>query len=58
LELYISYREALLVMGEIVPLFLRFELKKKKSYSLWRKDYVVASKTRAYQREEPSSTTQ
>jgi hypothetical protein len=29
----------------------------KNSYSLWRKDYVVASKTGAYQREGPLSTT-
>jgi hypothetical protein len=37
--------------------FLRLEPKKMKIYSLYRKDYVVASKTRKYQREGPSSTT-
>jgi hypothetical protein len=38
-------------MGVIVPMFLILELKKKNSYSLWRKGYVVASKTGEYQRE-------
>jgi hypothetical protein len=46
------------VMGVIVPLFLILELKKKNNpTSLWRKGYVVASKTGEYQREGSLTTT-
>jgi hypothetical protein len=44
-------------MGIIVPLFMRLDLKKKNSYSIYRKGYVVASKTGTYQREGISTTT-
>ena len=48
MELCIRCREALLVMGVIVPLLLILDLKNKYYYILWRKGYVVASKTGAY----------
>jgi hypothetical protein len=57
MELYNNYWETLSIMGVIVFLFLRGEIKKTKPYCLSGKDNTMASKTGTYWREGSSSIT-
>ena len=47
-EHYTRYWETLLMMGVVIPLFLRIKIKRLHPYCLWREDNVMEPKTRTY----------